>query len=182
MENGTMRSRHKIILMTSKCKFTCRGFLINLFFPLFKILRCGMENSRHVSRVLIKHMKIFVVYNYEKLVITKLVESTVLTVPVVRRPREQLPLTTRSRVPRPRLKRRDHLLVNISRFPWHVLSREMLTVLPIPSVSTVLGWYIQPWGTTFCTGAYAVRTRHHFLSEQDLNQQPGDEVILLQEQ
>lgn len=52
-----------------------------------------MINIRHVSHMLIKHMKIFVVYNYEKLVITELVESTGLTVLVVCRPNEQFSLT-----------------------------------------------------------------------------------------
>lgn len=41
--------------------------------------------------------------------------------------------------------------------------------------------YKHPWGTAFRTGAYIIRTHHHFLSEQDLNHQPKDEVILSQQ-
>lgn len=72
-----------------------------LFFPLFKIQRHGMKNIRHVSHMLIKHMKLFVVYNDEKLVIIELVESTGLTVLVVRRPNEHFSLTIATRVLQP---------------------------------------------------------------------------------
>lgn len=129
-----MHSWHKIIF-NNISTFTCRGFLIYMFFPLFKILRCGMINIRHVSHMLIKHMKIFVVY--EKLVITELVESTGLTVLVVCRPNEQFSLTIPMCMLQPHLKWRD-CLMNTSRFPWGILSHEILMVLPMPSVSTVL--------------------------------------------
>lgn len=52
-----------------------------------------MKNIRHISHTLIKHIKIFVVYNYVKFVIIELVESTGLTVLVVCRPSEQFSLT-----------------------------------------------------------------------------------------
>lgn len=61
-----------------------------------------MINIRHVSHMLIKHMKIFVVY--EKLVITELVESTGLTVLVVCRPNEQFSLTIPMCMLQPHLK------------------------------------------------------------------------------
>lgn len=63
-----------------------------------------MKNIRHVSHMLIKHMKLFVVYNDEKLVIIELVESTGLTVLVVHRRNEHFSLTIATRVlqPRPR--------------------------------------------------------------------------------
>lgn len=118
--------------------FTCIRFLIYLFFPLFKTLRHGMKNIRHISHILIKHMKICVVYNYGKLVIIELVESTGLTVLVVRVPSEQFSLTLCRCMLQPRLKWRDSLTMNISRFPRCILSHEILIVLPMPSVSTVL--------------------------------------------
>lgn len=51
-----------------------------------------MRNIRHTSHMLIKHMRIFVVYNYDKLDSIELVESTGLTVLVVCRPSEQFSL------------------------------------------------------------------------------------------
>jgi len=63
-----------------------------------------MKNIRHVSCMFIKHMKIFVVYNYEKLVILELVESTDLTVLAVSRPSEQFSLTIPRCTLQPRLK------------------------------------------------------------------------------
>lgn len=143
----------KLCWTTSECTFTCRGFLIYVFFPLFKILRCGMINIRHVSHMLIKHMKIFLVYNYEKLVITELVESTGLTVLVARRPNEQFSLTIPMCMLQAHLKRRDYLM-NTSRFPWGILSHEILanSIAHALCVNNSVE-YIQPWGTTFDTGA-----------------------------
>ena len=97
-----------------------------------------MKNIRHVSYTLIKHIKIFVIYNYEKLVITELVKSTGLTVLVVCRPSEQFSLNIPRCTVQPYLKRRDYLMMNISRFPWCILLHEIITVLPMPSVSTGL--------------------------------------------
>lgn len=133
MENCAMCSWSK------KCMFTCRGFLI-YFFP--HCLKCWgvawQANIRPVSHMLLKHRKISMVYNYEKFLILGLVENTGLTVPVVCRLSEQFPLSIPRHTLQPHLKWKDCLLMNISRFPWCILSHEILIVLPMPSVSTAL--------------------------------------------
>lgn len=103
--------------------------------------------------MLIKHMKFFVVCNYEKLVITELVESTGVTVLVVCRPSEHFPL------PFPRVwfspawsKGLSHdEQKQVSMVPFVTWNTNSIANAPCVNSSDVE--YMQPWGTTFHIGA-----------------------------
>lgn len=141
MENCAMCLWSKIMLNNIKMYVHIQRIFNIPFFPhCLKYWGVAWEaNIRHVSHM-IEHRKISMVYNYEKFLILGLVENTGLTAPVVCRPSEQFPLSIPRCTLQPHLEWKDCLLMNISRFPWCILSHEILIVLPIPSVSTVLCW------------------------------------------
>lgn len=140
MENCTTRSQHKIMLNDIKSYVHMQRIFYTSAFSIVWNTEVWHEKHKTRKPCADKTRRIFMLCNYEKFVFLQLVESTGLTVLALCRPSEQFSPAVPRCTLQPRLKWRDCLVTNISRFPWCILSHEILTVLPMPSVSTAGCW------------------------------------------